>query len=81
MKKKEIETYHFLKNEPQKRQFDIYDLAEYQKINFKHSEKPHSHSYYQIIWFKNNKGNHAIDFESYDIKVDRICFHMENEAI
>ena len=32
MKKGEIETYHFLKNEPRKRQFDIYDLADYQKL-------------------------------------------------
>jgi len=80
MKKREIETYHFLKNEPKKRQFDIYDLAEYQKINFEHSAKPHSHSFYQIIWFKNNSGNHFIDFESYDIKEDRIFFVAKNQV-
>ena len=80
MKKKEIETYHFLKNEPKKRQFDIYDLAKYQKLNSEHSEKPHSHSFYQIIWFKNDKGKHVIDFESYNIKEDRIFFIAKNQV-
>lgn len=79
MKKGEIETYHFLKNEPKKRQFDIYDLAEYQKLNSAHSTKPHSHSFYQIIWFKNNTGIHVIDFESYDIKADRLFFVAKNQ--
>lgn len=80
MKKGKIETYHFLKDEPKKRQFDIYDLAEYQKLNYEHSSKPHSHSFYQIIWFKNNSGNHFIDFESYDIKEDRIFFVAKNQV-
>ena len=80
MQKRKIETYHFLKNEPKKRQFDIYDLAEYQKLNSKHSSKPHSHSFYQIIWFKSNNGNHFIDFESYDIKEDRIFFVAKNQV-
>ncbi len=79
MKREKIETYHFLKNEPKKRQFDIYDLAEYQKLSAEHSEKPHSHSFYQIIWFKNNKGNHVIDFESHDIKKNRIFFVAKNQ--
>ncbi len=80
MKSGKIETYHFLKNEPKKRQFAIYDLARYQQLNSEHSAKPHSHSFYQIIWFKNNQGNHAIDFESYDIKKDRIFFIAKNQV-
>ncbi len=80
MKKRNIETYHFLKNEPKKRQFDIFDLAEYQNLNAEHSVKPHSHSFYQIIWFKNNEGTHSIDFESYDIKKNRIFFVAKNQV-
>ncbi len=80
MIKGKIETYHLLKNEPKKRQFDIYDLEEYQKLNSEHSAKPHSHSFYQIIWFKNKNGNHVIDFESYDIKEDRIFFVAKNQV-
>lgn len=80
MSKGEIETYHFLKNEPKKRQFDIFDLAEYQKLNSEHSARPHSHSFYQIIWFKNDTGNHFIDFESYNIKKDRIFFVAKHQV-
>jgi AraC-like DNA-binding protein len=80
MQKGNIETYHFLKNHPKKRQFDIYDLAVYQKLNSKHSAKPHSRSFYQIIWFKNKKGTHFIDFESYNIKADSIFFIAKNQV-
>ncbi|MBG6131146.1 AraC-like DNA-binding protein [Aquimarina sp. EL_43] len=80
MSEQEIEKYHFLKDEPQKRQFDIYDLAEYQKTNSQHSSKPHTHSFYQIIWFKSNKGKHFIDFEEYDIKKNRIFFIAKNQV-
>ena len=55
-----MEKYHFLKDEPKKRQFDIFNLAEYQKQYATDSSKPHSHSFYQIIWFKNNKGKHFL---------------------
>jgi AraC-like DNA-binding protein len=76
----EIEKYHFLKDEPKKRQFDIYDLSVYQKKNVEHSSKPHTHSFYQIIWFKNNTGKHFIDFKSYDIKKDRLFFVAKNQV-
>jgi AraC family transcriptional activator of pobA len=80
MKKEQIEVYHLLKNEPQKRQFDIYDLSDYQRFNSDHSSIPHSHSFYQIIWFKNNNGNHFVDFERYDIKENRIFFVAKNQV-
>jgi len=74
MQKDQIEKYHFLKNEPKKRQFDLFNLAEYKKTSCIQLSKPHTHSFYQIIWFKNNKGKHYIDFESYDIKENRPIF-------
>jgi len=80
MQKERIEKYHFLENEPKKLQFDIFDLAEHQKINSTDSSKPHTHSYYQIIWFKNNNGKHYIDFESYDIKENRLFFVSKNQV-
>ena len=80
MVKEKIETYHLLKDEPKKRQFDVYNLEEYQKLNSEHSAKPHSHTFYQIIWFKNNKGNHVIDFENYDIKKDILFFVAKNQV-
>ncbi len=80
MQKEQIEKYHFLKDEPKRLQFDIYDLAEYQKSYSTDSSKPHTHSFYQIIWFKNNNGKHYIDFESYDIKENRLFFVAKNQV-
>jgi len=80
MQEGQIEKYHFLKDEPKKRQFDIFDLAEYQKNYSTDSSIPHTHSFYQIIWFKNNHGKHYIDFESYDIKENRLFFVAKNQV-
>jgi len=80
MDKKHIEKYHFLKGEPKKRQFEIFDLAEYQQKYATGSAQPHAHSFYQIIWFKNNTGTHYIDFEGYDINEDRIFFVAKNQV-
>ena len=80
MQKRKIEKYHFLKNEPKKRQFEIYDLADYLKTNSDYSSKPHTHSFYQIIWFKSNKGTHHIDFEHFDVSENRIFFIAKNQV-
>lgn len=80
MKKEQIEKYHLLKNEPKKRQFDLFNLAEYKETSCIHISKPHSHSFYQIIWFKNNIGKHYIDFKSYDIKENRLFFLAKNQV-
>jgi AraC-like DNA-binding protein len=80
MQKEKIEKYHLLKNEPKKRQFDLFNLAEYKKTSCIQLSKPHTHSFYQIIWFKNNIGKHYIDFESYDIKENRLFFVAKNQV-
>lgn len=80
MKQKQIEKYHYLKDEPKKRQFDIYDLAEYHQNNSEHSSQPHTHSFYQIIWFKSKKGNHFIDFKNYQIQENRLFFIAKNQV-
>lgn len=80
MSGKQIEKYHYLKDEPKKRQFDIYDLAEYFQINADHSSQPHTHSFYQIIWFKSKKGKHSIDFKDHSIKEDRLFFIAKNQV-
>jgi len=80
MKEKEIKKYHYLKDKPNKRQFDIYNLAEYLKKNSENSTHSHTHSFYQIIWFKSKKGKHFIDFKSYDIKENRLFFIAKNQV-
>ncbi len=80
MQKDQIEKYDFLKDEPKKLQFDIFDLADYQKKYATDSSKAHTHSFYQIIWFKNDKGKHHIDFEDFDIKKNRLFFVAKNQV-
>ena len=80
MQKEQIEKYDFLKDEPKKLQFDIFDLAEYHKNYSDDSTRLHTHSFYQIIWFKNTSGKHYIDFVSYDIKENRLFFVAKNQV-
>jgi AraC-like DNA-binding protein len=72
--KTNIATYHLHKAHPEKLQFEIYDLQEYRKRSAEKAVIPHSHSYYQIIWFFDDGGTHFIDFESYKIRKNMIFF-------
>lgn len=73
-----LEEFHLYQGKPFKRQFEIYDLSDYLKKNKTHAVKPHSHSFYQIIWFFNNDGTHYVDFESFEIKKNTIFFLPTN---
>ncbi|MDM8521198.1 helix-turn-helix domain-containing protein [Anaerolineales bacterium HSG6] len=35
---------------------------------------PHRHKFYEILWFKNDGGNHIVDFQSFQVKKDTIFF-------
>jgi AraC-like DNA-binding protein len=80
MKEKQIEKYHYLKDKPKERQFDIYDLSDYYQKNSENSSRPHTHTFYQIIWFKSKKGQHFIDFKDYSIKENRLFFIAKNQV-
>lgn len=69
-----IEKYHLHKAHPEKLQFEVYDLNTYRKNSGDKAAQPHSHSYYQIIWFFNDGGTHTIDFETYDVKKNTVLF-------
>jgi len=81
LKKKDakIEQYHLHKAHPEKLQFELYDLKSYRKKSGAKAAIPHSHSYYQIIWFFDAGGEHLIDFKSYDIKKDTILFISKDQ--
>ena len=81
MKKSEpkIEQYHLHKSKPEKLQFEIYDLVDYLAKSGEHAQKPHSHSYYQIIWMYNNGGVHFVDFDSHEVKANTIFFISKNQ--
>ena len=69
-----IKQYHLYKAHPEKLQFQIYNLNDYRKLSGDKAAVPHSHSYYQIIWFFDDGGMHTIDFETYEIKKNSILF-------
>lgn len=72
--KTKIRKYHLHKDEPDKLQFEIYPLNEYLEGNAKHTQKPHVHSFYQIIWFMSGKGKHEVDFNEYEVNNNSLFF-------
>lgn len=77
--KPKIEQYHLHKDQPEKLQFEIYSLSDYLTKNIGHTEKPHIHSFYQIIWFTNGKGKHFVDFNEFEVSANRMFFISKNQ--
>ena len=69
-----IKQYHLHKDEYDKLQFEIYCLKEYLSESEGHAQKPHSHSFYQIIWFGKGEGRHFVDFKEYKVEENSIFF-------
>ncbi|MCY4779445.1 AraC family transcriptional regulator [Sphingobacterium sp. UT-1RO-CII-1] len=45
--------------------FEIITLNEY--LNTRNVTSPHTHDFFQIIWFQSGNGTHKVDFQSYTI--------------
>jgi len=75
-----INEYHLNRNRPDQPQFAIYDLNDYLKKDRINTIKPHIHSFYQIIWFKNGKGKHFVDFKEYEVFNHTIFFIAKNQV-
>jgi len=69
-----IEQYHLHKDQPGKIQFELYPLDEYLEDSDSCANKPHIHSFYQIIWFVEGVGKHYVDFNEYDFSENTIFF-------
>lgn len=81
MKKQEaIHEYHLNRHQPDKPQFLIHDLKSYLAQNQGKANKPHIHSFYQIIWFTHGTGKHFVDFKSYDVFENAIFFIAKNQV-
>lgn len=78
-KKSDIEQYHLHKGQPERLQFEIYALQEYLTKNTSHTEKPHIHSFYQIIWFTEGNGKHFVDFNAYEASPNKMFFISKNQ--
>jgi AraC family transcriptional regulator, transcriptional activator of pobA len=83
MAKKQHDTiaeYHLNRHQPDKPQFAIYDLKSYLEKNTGAADRPHIHSYYQIIWFQRGKGTHFVDFKAYDVADNAIFFIAKSQV-
>ncbi|MEO7991604.1 MAG: helix-turn-helix transcriptional regulator [Chryseolinea sp.] len=77
--KTKIEQYHLHKDQPEKLQFDIYSLCDYLTKNSIHARKPHSHSFYQIIWFTKGQGKHFVDFNAFEVTSNSFFFISKDQ--
>lgn len=77
--KSNIAQYHLHKAHPEKLQFEMYCLNAYRNKNAEKAATPHSHSYYQIIWFFEGSGTHEVDFKSHEIKDDTVLFITKDQ--
>lgn len=78
--KTKINEYHLNRHQPDRPQFALHDLNGYLKTNQCETTKPHIHSFYQVIWFKQGKGKHAVDFKTYDVFDNAIFFVAPNQV-
>ncbi|OJZ05769.1 AraC family transcriptional regulator [Sphingobacterium sp. 40-24] len=75
-----ITEYHLNRHQPDKPQVAIIDLKSHLIENHCQVNKPHIHSFYQIIWFKKGKGTHAIDFNKYEVFENAIFFVAKDQV-
>jgi AraC-like DNA-binding protein len=78
--KEQIKKYHLSKESPGSPEFGMHHFNDLKDRNLCLSQQPHSHSFYQIIWFKNNYGKHFIDFEGYKIHKNTLFFVAKNQV-
>lgn len=72
--------YHLNRLQPEKLQFAIFDLREYLTNDDGKTTYAHTHSFYQIIWFKSGRGKHYVDFKEYDVFDNAIFFIAKDQV-
>jgi AraC-like DNA-binding protein len=74
-----MEKYDLHKTDFSKFHFELKHLAPYFLSNKTKASKPHRHSFFQILWFKNS-GNHYIDYEEIQHPANTIFFINKNQV-
>jgi len=77
---KTIHEYHLSKNQPNQPQFAVHNLSDYLEEHGESATKPHIHSFYQIIWFKQGSGKHFVDFKAYNVHENIVFFIAKNQV-
>lgn len=75
-----ISEYHLNRYQPDKPQFAIYDLNDYVIKHQDNTTRPHIHSFYQVIWFRQGSGKHFVDFNMFDVCVGTLFFIAKNQV-
>lgn len=55
-------------------QFEIQSMEYIGEHRQNRIEKPHKHDYFVIIWIKQARGKHTVDFHEHSIEHNSICF-------
>jgi len=74
----EIQKYHLHKDEYSKLHFELIDSRPYFEKNLEPSTKPHRHSFYQLIWFK-EPGRHFVDYQVVEHPANVMFFINKNQ--
>lgn len=80
MKESKISEYHLHKDLPEKRQFEVFSLKEYLEKNSPDTIRPHTHSFYQVLWFYKGEGAHFVDFKKYEVYPNTLFFIGKNQV-
>lgn len=74
----EIQKYHLHKDDYSKLHFELIDCRPYFEKNIAPSTKPHRHSFYQLIWFK-EPGRHYVDYQIVEHPENVMFFISKNQ--
>lgn len=74
----EIRRYDLHKNNPSQLHFELNEAKSYLEKNIYKATKPHRHSFYQLIWFK-NPGKHFVDYNIIEHPSNTFFFLNKNQ--
>lgn len=80
MAEEKLKKYHLIREQPGIPEFGMHYLEELKGGKMCLSQQPHTHSFYQIIWFKNSKGKHFVDFIGHQIKENTMFFIAKDQV-
>ena len=80
MSKKQLKKYHLDKEQSSNLEFGLHSFNNLKNANLCLNQEPHTHSFYQIIYFQNTHAKHFIDFEEFTIEPDSLIFVAKNQV-
>jgi len=75
-----ISEYHLNRHRPDRPQFAVHDLGDYLAEHREKAARPHIHSFYQLIWFRQGGGRHVVDFQEHNVADNAVFFIAKNQV-